>query len=227
MGPGTPPSNIKCRINAGHDRPAPTTAAAYVFSKPFFVLPSPLSLEFAVVVVLVSWSLNGALSVLSSRLAILSSLLFRSLFLALSRSPSRPISSCSFALLASFPSSSLIEVSFTSLSRYFYRRFAFFLLSRIAGVFLSCVFFLFFSLFFTYIRMFAADRYVSSYCRSLAADIHVVSLGHDLSLYRRDRPRQGRRSSIQGGQTPALPSLVGISHGFGLRTAVDLIAEDT
>lgn len=35
--PETPPSNIKCRINAGHDRPA-STAAAYVFSKPFFVL---------------------------------------------------------------------------------------------------------------------------------------------------------------------------------------------
>lgn len=37
--PGTPPSNIKCRINAGHDRPASTTAAAYVFSKRFLVPP--------------------------------------------------------------------------------------------------------------------------------------------------------------------------------------------
>lgn len=37
-GPGTPPSNIKCRINAVHNRPASTTAAAYVFSKPFLVL---------------------------------------------------------------------------------------------------------------------------------------------------------------------------------------------
>lgn len=37
-GPGTPPSNIKCRINAVHNQPASTTAAAYVFSKPFLVL---------------------------------------------------------------------------------------------------------------------------------------------------------------------------------------------
>lgn len=59
---------------------------------------------------------------------------------------------------------------------------------------------------------------------ALAADAHVVPLGHDLSLYRRDRPRQGRRSCVQGGQTLVLPSLDGISHGFGLRTAVDLIA---
>lgn len=46
-GPGTPPSNIKCRINAGHDRLASTTlsATAYAFTKPFFLFrPPPLRL---------------------------------------------------------------------------------------------------------------------------------------------------------------------------------------
>ena len=49
-GPGTPPSNIKCRINAGHDRLASTTlsATAYAFTKPFFLFrPPPLCLSRA------------------------------------------------------------------------------------------------------------------------------------------------------------------------------------
>lgn len=154
-------------------------------------------------------------------LAILSSLLFRSLFLALSRSPS-------FDFFVLFCTPRLVPVVFTyrgilhlSFAIFLPRRFAFFLLSWTAVylVYFSCFFF-----FFTYIRMLPPIDAFLSYCRSRGRYSRCFSRPRFISLSKRS---PSAREAFQHPRraNPALPSLVGISHGFGLRTAVDLIAE--